>query len=569
MKGIGASPGIEKGKVLVIKECQQMLAYSKIENTDAEISRFESAVNKSKTELVNILAKVKKEIGEKEAAIFDAHIMILEDPELIGKVKNEIEKEKISAEYALKTTRDTYIEIFENMDNEYMRERAADIKDVTDRVIRNLTGIGKKDIATIEAKVVIAAKDLSPSDTAQMDKGKVIGILTDDGGPASHVAIMARALEVPAVVGLGNITEQLKTGDEVLMDGDEGYVFIKPDEDIIKKYMKKREVLRAIKTKYEDLKGRESRTKDGYKVELSANIGTPEELPAVLRNDGEGIGLFRTEFLYMDRNRLPSEEEQFEAYKYTAQKMKGKPVVIRTLDIGGDKAISYIPMPEEMNPFLGYRAIRLCLDRPDIFKMQLRALLRAGVYGNIKIMFPMISGIEELRKAKKFLNETKEDLSQSNQIFNPDMEVGMMIEVPAAAILSDVFAKEVDFFSIGTNDLIQYITAVDRGNKDIAHLYTQFHPALLRLIKQVIDNGHKEGIWVGMCGEAAGDPRLIPLLIGMGLDEFSMSPGNILKARWILSNLSKKEMGKKVENILKYASAEEVCEVLSFDTGGI
>ncbi len=569
MKGIGASPGIEKGKVLVIKECQQMLAYSKIENTDAEISRFESAVNKSKTELVNILAKVKKEIGEKEAAIFDAHIMILEDPELIGKVKNEIEKEKISAEYALKTTRDTYIEIFENMDNEYMRERAADIKDVTDRVIRNLTGIGKKDIATIEAKVVIAAKDLSPSDTAQMDKGKVIGILTDDGGPASHVAIMARALEVPAVVGLGNITEQLKTGDEVLMDGDEGYVFIKPDEDIIKKYMKKREVLRAIKTKYEDLKGRESRTKDGYKVELSANIGTPEELPAVLRNDGEGIGLFRTEFLYMDRNRLPSEEEQFEAYKYTAQKMKGKPVVIRTLDIGGDKAISYIPMSEEMNPFLGYRAIRLCLDRPDIFKMQLRALLRAGVYGNIKIMFPMISGIEELRKAKKFLNETKEDLSQSNQIFNPDMEVGMMIEVPAAAILSDVFAKEVDFFSIGTNDLIQYITAVDRGNKDIAHLYTQFHPALLRLIKQVIDNGHKEGIWVGMCGEAAGDPRLIPLLIGMGLDEFSMSPGNILKARWILSNLSKKEMGKKVENILKYASAEEVCEVLSFDTGGI
>ena len=569
MKGIGASPGIEKGKVLVIKECQQMLAYSKIENTDAEISRFESAVNKSKTELVNLLAKVKKEIGEKEAAIFDAHIMILEDPELIGKVKNEIEKEKISAEYALKTTRDTYIEIFENMDNEYMRERAADIKDVTDRVIRNLTGIGKKDIATIEAKVVIAAKDLSPSDTAQMDKGKVIGILTDDGGPASHVAIMARALEVPAVVGLGNITEQLKTGDEVLMDGDEGYVFIKPDEDIIKKYMKKREVLRAIKTKYEDLKGRESRTKDGYKVELSANIGTPEELPAVLRNDGEGIGLFRTEFLYMDRNRLPSEEEQFEAYKYTAQKMKGKPVVIRTLDIGGDKAISYIPMSEEMNPFLGYRAIRLCLDRPDIFKMQLRALLRAGVYGNIKIMFPMISGIEELRKAKKFLNETKEDLSQSNQIFNPDMEVGMMIEVPAAAILSDVFAKEVDFFSIGTNDLIQYITAVDRGNKDIAHLYTQFHPALLRLIKQVIDNGHKEGIWVGMCGEAAGDPRLIPLLIGMGLDEFSMSPGNILKARWILSNLSKKEMGKKVENILKYASAEEVCEVLSFDTGGI
>ncbi len=569
MKGIGASPGIEKGKVFVIKDWQPMLANNKTENTNAEISRLERALNKSTTELDNIFTKVKREIGDKEAAIFEAHIMIIEDPELIRQVKIKINEEKMSAEYALKTVRDIYLEMFKNMDNAYMRERAADIKDVTDRIIRNLTGMEKKDLLVIEEKAVIAAKDLSPSDTVQMDKEKIIGILTDDGGAASHVAIMARTLEIPAVVGLGNITEQLRTGDEILMDGDEGHVFIKPDKDIIKEYMKKRKMLRTLKTMYADLKGRESRTKDGYKVELSANIGTPEELPAVLRNDGEGIGLFRTEFLYMNRDRLPSEEEQFKVYKETAQKMEGKPVVIRTLDIGGDKALSYMPMPDEMNPFLGYRAIRLCLDRPDFFKSQLRALLRAGAYGNIKIMFPMISCIEELRKAKALLNEIKEDLNQRSQVFNPDMEVGMMIEVPAAAILSDVFAKEVDFFSIGTNDLIQYITAVDRGNKDIAHLYTQFHPALLRLIKQVIDNGHREGIWVGMCGEAAGDPRLIPILIGMGLDEFSMSPGTILKARWILSNLSKKEMEKKVENVLRYASAEEVCEALSFDTGVI
>ncbi len=485
-------------------------------------------------------------------------MMILDDPEMCGQIEAKIKEAKINAEWAVKEVAEMFIEMFKSMDNEYMRERAADIKDVTGRVIRNLLGVKIIDLSNLEEEAIVVAEDLTPSDTAQMDKVKVLGFVTKIGGRTAHSAIMARTLGIPAVVGVGQEFESIKSGDNLVFDGKEGIVFVNPEEEVLNKFREKKKEFEELTEKLKTFIGKESKTKDGIKVELSANIGTPNDVDSILKNDGEGIGLYRTEFLYMDRERFPTEEEQFEAYKIVAQRMEGKPVVIRTLDIGGDKDLPYMDFPQEMNPFLGYRAIRLCLDRKDIFKTQLRALLRASAYGNIKIMFPMISSIEELRQAKKVLEEVRIELRKEEVCFNEGMEVGMMVEVPAVAIMSDVFAKEVDFFSIGTNDLIQYTTAVDRGNKDIAHLYNQFHPALLRLIKMVIDNGHREGIWVGMCGEVAGDPKMIPLLIGMGLDEFSMSPASILKARWIISGISKQAMEEKAQKIIKFATAEEV-----------
>ncbi len=558
MKGIGASPGIAIGKVIVKKDPKIEIVKKNIDDAQKEMQRLKDALAKSKEEIQVIFEKTKKEIGEDEAKVFEAHMMILDDPEMFSQVENKINEGKVNADWALKEVSDMFIEMFKNMDNEYMRERAADIKDVTGRVIRNILGVEVTDLSNLEEEVIIVAEDLTPSDTAQMDKEKVIGFVTEIGGRTAHSAIMARTLEIPAVVGVGKEVQSICSGDILVFDGDEGTVLVNPEKEIIQKYYDKKKEYEDLKEKLKTLIGKESKTKDGFKVELSANIGTPDDVDGILRNDGEGIGLYRTEFLYMDRDRLPTEEEQFEAYKIVAERMQQRPVVIRTLDIGGDKELPYMDLPEEMNPFLGYRAIRLCLDKTEIFKTQLRALLRASEYGNIKIMFPMISSIEELRKAKEILEEVREELRKENISFNEDMEVGMMIEIPAAAIMSDMFAKEVDFFSIGTNDLIQYTTAVDRGNKDIAHLYNQFHPALLRLIKNVIDNGHKEGIWVGMCGEVAGDAKMIPLLIGMGLDEFSMSPVSILKARWIISNLTKKEMEEKVQEVINLATGKEV-----------
>lgn len=562
MKGTGVSPGIAIGKVIVKKDPKLEIEKKNIGDSQKEIQKLKSALAKSKEEIRLIYEKTKEEIGEEEAKIFEAHMMILDDPEMVGQIENKIDELKVSAEWAIIEVSDMFIELFKSMDNEYMRERAADIKDVTGRVIRNLLGIEITDLSDLEYEAIIVAEDLTPSDTAQLDKKKTIGFVTEIGGRTAHSAIMARTLEIPAVVGVGKEIENIKSGDTVVFDGDEGTILVNPEEEVLKKYIDKKKEYEDLKEKLKSFIGRESRTKDGVKVELSANIGTPDDVDGILRNDGEGIGLYRTEFLYMDKDRFPTEEEQFEAYRVVAERMQGKPVVIRTLDIGGDKELSYMELPKEMNPFLGYRAIRLCLDKKDIFKTQLRALLRASAYGNIKVMFPMISSIEELRKAKEILGEVRQQLRYENISFNEDMEVGMMIEIPAAAIMSDIFAKEVDFFSIGTNDLIQYTIAVDRGNKDIAHLYNQFHPALLRLIKNVIDNGHKEGIWVGMCGEAAGDPKMIQVLVGMGLDEFSMSPVSILKARWIISNLTKKDMEEKVQKVINFATAEEVSREL-------
>jgi phosphotransferase system enzyme I (PtsI) len=558
MKGIGVSPGIVIGRVLLKEEKQIIVEKRDITNYEEEIQRFKRAIESGKSEIQDIYDNVLKNMGETEASIFEAHLMILEDPEMIEQVEKKIEENKVNAEWALKEISEMFISMFEAMDNEYMKERAADIKDVTSRLMKKLLSIEEINFSELANEVIIVAHDLTPSDTSQIDKNKVLGFITEIGGRTSHSAIMARTLEIPAIVAVKDITTKVKNGDLIVFDGEEGLIHINPEEQIVKLYEDKKAEYNKSQKQLSLLIGKESITTDGIRVELAANIGTPKDLESVINNDSEGIGLFRSEFLYMDRKTAPSEEEQFDAYKEVAAKMKNKPVVIRTLDVGGDKELDYLNLPKEMNPFLGYRAIRVCLDKVDIFKTQLRAILRASAYGNIKIMFPMISSIEELRAAKAILQEVRNELIKENIKFNDKLEVGIMIEIPAAAIISDLLAKEVDFFSIGTNDLIQYTTAVDRMNEKISHLYNPFHPALLRLVKMVIDNAHKENKWVGMCGEVAGDPKLIPILIGMGLDEFSMSPISILKARGIIRNISQEEMSDLALKVINLPTAQEV-----------
>jgi len=558
MKGTGASPGIALGKALVIENEPLVVEKKEIESTEKEKSRFLEALEKSKEQLKKVREKALKEMGQEKAAIFEAHLMILEDPELIQSTTKKIEDEGLNGEYAFKEITTQFVSIFEAMDNEYMKERAADIRDVSDRVLRNLMDQPIIDLSILDEEVILIAHDLTPSDTATMNKEKVLGFLTNIGGRTSHTAIMARSLEIPAVVGLKDITEKVNTSDFIVLNGETGEVMINPDEEEIQKYKTMKEKYEHEKKELESLKDQPSITPDGRKVELAGNIGTPKDIDGLLKNDAEGVGLYRTEFIYMDRDSMPTEDEQFEAYKEVLESLNPKPIVIRTLDIGGDKELPYLHIDKEMNPFLGYRAIRLCLKDQEIFKTQLRALLRASIYGKLKIMFPMISSLEELLEAKKILNEVKKDLDKEGIEYSKDIEVGMMIEVPSAAIISDILAKHVDFFSIGTNDLIQYTTAVDRMNEKIHYLYNPFNPAVLRLIKMVIDNGHKEGIWVGMCGEMAGDKRMIPILLGMGLDEFSMSPISILPARKLIRSLKHEDMKKVAENVLSMGSAEEI-----------
>ncbi|SHJ62680.1 phosphoenolpyruvate--protein phosphotransferase [Paramaledivibacter caminithermalis] len=556
--GTGVSPGIAIGKALLIKNEEIDIQKKQIENIEIEKNRFIEAINKSKKELISIRDKALKELGKEKSAIFDAHLMILEDPEVVESTLKKIDDEKVNAEYAFKQISEQYIIVFKSMDNEYMRERASDIRDVSSRVIKNILGIKITDLSMLDEEVILVAHDLTPSETATMDKKKVLGFLTNIGGRTSHTAIMSRTLEIPAVVGLKNITEKLEDGDFVIFNGETGEVMINPNQQKIQRYKELKHIYEKEKKELEALKGQKSITKDGRIVELAGNIGTPNDIEGLLNNDAEGVGLYRTEFIYMDRPSLPTEEEQFNAYKEVLESMNPKPIVIRTLDIGGDKELSYLKFDEEMNPFLGYRAIRLCLDKKDIFKTQLRALLRASVYGNLKIMFPMISSLEELLAAKRILDEVKCDLEKDKIAYCQNIEVGMMIEVPSAALISDILAKHVDFFSIGTNDLIQYTTAVDRMNEKIHHLYNPFNPAVLRLIKMTIDNGHKEGIWVGMCGEMAGDKRMIPILLGLGLDEFSMSPISILPARKLIRKLKYEDMKDLASKVVNMSSAEEI-----------
>ena len=558
MQGIGTSPGISMGKVFLYVKPEIKVEKKQNQAIEEEIQRLNEALEIAKEEIDNLYRITMDTIGEEEAEIFSAHKMMLEDPEFISGIKEKISTEKINVEWAVKETANMFISLFENIEDEYLRARAADLQDVSNRLLRVLLNIQSVDLASIDEDSIIVAEDLTPSDTAGMNKDRVVGFITELGGRTSHTSIIARTLEIPSIAGVKDATKLVKHGDFMIIDGLTGEIFINPEEEIIKDYKNKLESQKEFKRELERLIGEKSTSKDGYTVELAGNIGTPADIDSVLENDGEGVGLFRTEFLYMDKDRLPTEEEQFNAYKEVAEKLGDRPLVIRTLDVGGDKEIPYLNLPKELNPFLGYRAIRLCLDRLDIFKTQLRAIYRASNYGNIKIMFPMISDIGELREAKAVAAEVREELRKENIPFNENVELGIMVEVPSVAIHSEAFAKEVDFFSLGTNDLIQYTVAVDRGNQTIAHLYNQYHPAVLRLIKMTIDNGHKAGIWVGMCGEVAGDEKLIPVLLGMGLDEFSMSASSILKARYLIKNTSKKEVETMLEDILNLPTAEDV-----------
>ncbi|WP_062047853.1 phosphoenolpyruvate--protein phosphotransferase [Bacillus sp. JCM 19034] len=558
LTGIAASPGVAIAKAFIHQEPDLSVELRKVENADEEVKRFDAALKQAISELSEIKDKTEKDLGADKAEIFAAHILVLSDPELVDAVKDKINTEQQNAEYAMNEVSSMFVTMFEGMDNEYMKERAADIRDVSKRVLGILLNVQVKSLATISEETIIIAEDLTPSDTAQLNPEFVKGFATDIGGRTSHSAIMSRSLEIPAVVGSKLITKKAQQGDVVIVDGIDGNIVINPTDEELREYEKKREDFLKQKEQWAKLVNEQTTTKDGKHVELAANIGTPKDVEGVIRNGGEGVGLYRTEFLYMDRTELPTEEEQFEAYKEVVEKMEGKPVVIRTLDIGGDKELSYLNLPKEMNPFLGFRAIRLCLEEKDIFRTQLRALLRASSFGNLKIMFPMIATLEELRAAKAMLAEERDKLLAEQVQVSDDIEVGMMVEIPSTAVAADLFAKEVDFFSIGTNDLIQYTMAADRMNERVSYLYQPYHPAILRLVKMVIDAAHKQGKWAGMCGEMAGDEVAIPLLLGLGLDEFSMSATSILPARSQLLSLSQEELQSFANDMLYMDTAEEV-----------
>ena len=562
LKGIAASQGISFAKAYVFVEPDLTVKEVKIEDVAAEIKRFEDAIEASKKELTIIKENALASLGADKAAVFEAHLLILDDPEFMGTVKTDIESKVINAEYAFKETSDMFISMFEAMDNEYMKERAADIRDVSKRILAHLLGVDLPNPSLIDEEVIVIAEDLTPSDTAQLNKKYVKGFATNIGGRTSHSAIMARSLEIPAVVGTSSITEDVKNGDILILDGLDGVVLVNPDEATTAEYKEKHAKFEAQKAEWAKLVTEKSVTKDGHEVILAANIGTPADLEGVKNNGGEAVGLYRTEFLYMGRDQLPTEDEQFEAYKAVLEGMGDKPVVVRTLDIGGDKELPYLDLPKEMNPFLGFRAIRLCLEEKDLFRTQLRALLRASVYGKLCVMFPMIATVQEFRAAKALFLEEKEKLVAEGIAVSNDIELGIMVEIPSTAVIADIFAKEVDFFSIGTNDLIQYTMAADRMSEKVSYLYQPYNPAILRLVKNVIEASHKEGKWTGMCGEMAGDSLAIPLLLGMGLDEFSMSATSILQARSQIKNLTLGEMKELVEKAVMCATTEEVLALI-------
>ncbi|MDA5109759.1 phosphoenolpyruvate--protein phosphotransferase [Brevibacillus thermoruber] len=556
--GVAASSGVAIGKAFLLANPHLQIETVSVEDPSSEIKRLKDALEQAKEDLREISERAEREMGPDKAAIFQAHLLVLEDPELVETVKGKIAAEKVNAESALHETAQTFIELFEQMDNEYMKERAADIRDVTKRVLCHLLGVEFAAPSDLAEEVILVAEDLTPSDTAQLDRRYVKGFVTDIGGRTSHSAIMARSLEIPAVVGTTDVTREAAAGATIILDGHEGLVIIDPTPEEIEAYRKKQAEYERQKSELAKLVHTATTSQDGVHVELAANIGSVQDLAGALENGAEGVGLFRTEFLYMGRDDFPSEDEQFQAYKQVLEQMGEKPVVIRTLDIGGDKHLAYMNLPQEMNPFLGFRAIRLCLEQQDLFRTQLRALLRASAYGNLKIMFPMIATLEEFRQAKAVLAEEKQALLDKGIAVSDRLEVGIMIEIPAAALIADQFAKEVDFFSIGTNDLIQYTMAADRMNERVSYLYQPYHPAVLRLIHRVIQAAHAEGKWVGMCGEMAGDPVAIPILLGMGLDEFSMSAGSILPARYQISRLSKETAAGYTDTILSMSTSQEV-----------
>lgn len=570
LKGIAASDGVAIAKAYMLVDPDLSFEKTTVSDTDAEVARLHDAFDASKAELKVIKDKAVENLGEEEAEVFEAHITILSDPEMLGQIEGKIKDDKVNAEEALKEVTDTFISMFEAMtDNAYMQERAGDIRDVTKRVLSHLLGVTLPSPALIDSEVIVVAHDLTPSDTAQLDRKYVKGFITDIGGRTSHSAIMSRTLEIPAVVGSESATTDIKEGDTVVLDGINGDALVAPTDAEVADYQQKAKDFVAQKAEWAKLKNEATVSKDGKHFELASNIGTPDDMDGVLDAGSEAIGLFRSEFLYMNSSELPDEDTQFEAYKKVVEGMNGKPVIVRTMDIGGDKELPYLPLPDEMNPFLGYRAIRISLDRDDIFRTQLRALLRASHYGQLRIMFPMIATLDEFRKAKAIFEEEKTKLVAAGTPVADDIKLGIMIEIPAAAILADQFAKEVDFFSIGTNDLIQYSFAADRGNEQVSYLYQPYNPSLLRLIKHVIDAAHANGRFTGMCGEVAGDQIAVPLLMGLGLDEFSMSSTSVLKTRSLMKKLDTKEMAKLADKALnECVTNEEVKELVEKNVFG-
>lgn len=561
--GVGAAEGIGIGAAKVVREQNVEVVKKSIPDSEAEVNNFMRILDITKAETEEMSQALEKNASAKEAEILFGHIMLMSDPMLVDEIVNRIKGESVCAEYAIEEVCNQYAAVFASMDDELMQQRATDMLDIKTRLIKKILGIENTDLSKLPYGSILVAKDLTPSMTAGLNPENVLGIVTQFGGKTSHSAILARALEIPAVVGLSNLPEDISDDTDILLDGESGEVIILPTdvekteyEDKKKKYDANKELLK----KYRELP---SISKDGKKVEIAGNIGSPEDAKKVIENGGEGIGLFRTEFLFMDRDCMPTEEEQFESYKEVAVAMEGKPVIIRTLDIGGDKEIPYMGIVQDENPFLGYRAIRLCLDRKDdIYIPQLRALLRASAFGNIKIMLPLITSMDEIREAKALINDIKKELDENNIAYNKNIEVGIMVETAAASLLADIFAKEVDFFSIGTNDLIQYTMSVDRGNVKIAGLYSPFSPAVLRSINRIITEGKKAGIMVGMCGEAAADPLLIPALLAWGMDEFSMSASSILKSRQIISGCDSKDLKAKVDKVLEMSTESEIKEYL-------
>ena len=559
LKGIAASAGISIARVYKL-EAPKVEIVKKEGDPAAEVEKFNAALEKTKKDIEGVKERAAKRLSEEELAVFDAHLMMAGDPEFASQIVNMIEMDKVNAEYAADAVATQMVTMFESMDNDYFRERAADIKDVTFRLKCNLLGLTIPDLTAIDEDSIIVAYDLTPSDTAQLNE-YVKGFATAIGGKTSHSAIMANSLEIPAVVGCGEeVLNAAAQGDLMILDAVDGNVIINPDEAAVKEYEAKAEAFKAEKEALKVLVDAKTITTDGHQVELAGNIGGIKDVEGVLKNGGEGVGLFRTEFLYMDSDHFPTEEEQFEAYKAVLEGMGGKKVVVRTLDIGGDKKLKYFTFPEEMNPFLGYRAIRLCLDRTDIFRTQLRALIRASVYGKLCIMFPMIATVKEFCDAKAIYEEEKAKLIAEGVQVADNIEVGMMVEIPAAAVLADQFAKYADFFSIGTNDLIQYSMAADRMSEHVSYLYQPYNPSVLRLVKMTIEGAHKEGKWAGMCGAMAGEEYAAPILLGLGLDEFSMSATQILKARKIINGLSKKEMEELAAEAVNKQTADEVLE---------
>ena len=559
LKGTNASSGIGIGNAVIVEEKELVIKRETVRDAAAEVERFKGALDLTLKKTEELAADLATRVGEKEAEIMQGHMMLLMDPMLTGEIETAITGESICAEYAIEQVCTTYADLFASMDDELMQQRATDMRDIKTRMQREMLGVESVDIASLPAGTILVAKDLTPSMTAGIKPENVAGIVTELGGKTSHSAILARALEIPAVVAVPDLMNQVENGHVIVLDGSEGTVYIDPDQNVVDDFSAKHEKFLKEKKELEQYIGKPTVTKDGVRIELVANIGKPEDLEKVLQYDGEGVGLFRTEFLFMDRTAMPTEEEQFEAYKTVAEGLTGKPVIIRTLDIGGDKEIPYMGLTKDENPFLGYRAIRFCLDRKDdVYKPQLRALLRASAYGNIKIMVPMVTCIEELREAKALIEEIKKELDEQNIPYKKDIEVGIMVETAAASLMADVFAKEAAFFSIGTNDLTQYTMSVDRGNDKVSYLYSTFNPAVLRSIKRIITCGREAGIMVGMCGEAASDPLMIPLLLAFGLNEFSMSASAILYSRKLITGYSTQELQAVADKAMSFATAAEV-----------